>query len=68
MGGDIKEQSLILRTGGGLVVITGCSLAARVPPVSAMGPLDNISISATYRNAEFTLRLNQFDDQFFRGG
>ena len=25
MGGDIKEQSLILRTGGGLVVITGCS-------------------------------------------
>jgi 7,8-dihydropterin-6-yl-methyl-4-(beta-D-ribofuranosyl)aminobenzene 5'-phosphate synthase len=25
MGGDIKEQSLILRTGDGLVVITGCS-------------------------------------------
>jgi 7,8-dihydropterin-6-yl-methyl-4-(beta-D-ribofuranosyl)aminobenzene 5'-phosphate synthase len=25
MGGDIKEQSLILRTGEGLVVITGCS-------------------------------------------
>ena len=25
MGGDIKEQSLILKTGDGLVVITGCS-------------------------------------------
>ena len=25
LGGDIKEQSLILRTGDGLVVITGCS-------------------------------------------
>ena len=25
MGGDIKEQSLVLRTGDGLVVITGCS-------------------------------------------
>ena len=25
MGGDIKEQSLILRSGDGLVVITGCS-------------------------------------------